>query len=163
MTTHTTTIDSPLGPLVLTADPDGALTALRFADTHAGRWRAHVPTTDVSDQAADAHRQLDEYFAGERTVFDLALRPAGGPFAQRVWTALAEVRHGEVTTYGELARQIGAPGSARAVGTANASNPLCILVPCHRVVGATGALTGYVGGLERKRVLLEFERAPVGA
>src|SRR5205085_9923425 len=107
-------------------------------------------------------RQLREFFAGERTAFELPLRPAGTPFQRAVWDALLEVPYGETTGYGALAQRLGRPGAARAVGLANARNPLAIVVPCHRVVGASGALTGYAGGLERKRFLLELEARGAG-
>jgi len=108
---------------------------------------------------ADAHRQLDEYFAGERLEFDLPLDPVGTPFQQHVWKTLRTIAFGEVITYGDLALRASRPGAARAVGSANARNPLSIVVPCHRVVGGRGALTGYAGGLDRKQHLLAHERA----
>jgi methylated-DNA-[protein]-cysteine S-methyltransferase len=106
---------------------------------------------------AEAHRQLTEYFAGARQRFDLELKPAGTPFQRRVWRALREIPPGRTATYGELADRLGRPGAARAVGAANGLNPISIVVPCHRLVGADGSLTGYAGGLERKRFLLELE------
>jgi methylated-DNA-[protein]-cysteine S-methyltransferase len=105
----------------------------------------------------EACGQLDEYFAGERTEFDLPLNPAGTPFQRRVWDALKTIPYGEIRSYGEIAEQIGRPGAARAVGLANGRNPISIVVPCHRVIGASGALTGYGGGLERKQYLLDLE------
>ncbi|MFE2755231.1 methylated-DNA--[protein]-cysteine S-methyltransferase [Actinosynnema sp. NPDC059335] len=102
--------------------------------------------------------QLEEYFAGKRTAFDLPLSMAGTPFQRTVWDALKEIPHGETMTYGELAARIGRPTASRAVGLANGKNPISIIVPCHRVVGSTGGLTGYGGGIERKRMLLGFER-----
>jgi methylated-DNA-[protein]-cysteine S-methyltransferase len=116
------------------------------------------------DEAFDAVRdQLAEYFAGERRSFDLLLRPAGTPFQTRVWHELAQIPFGATISYAQLAARVGKPGAARAVGHANGRNPIGIIVPCHRVIGASGALTGYGGGLENKRWLLEFEREVVEA
>jgi methylated-DNA-[protein]-cysteine S-methyltransferase len=106
---------------------------------------------------ADVSRQLAEYFAGRRTVFDVPLAISGSPFQRRVWRALQDIPYGETISYGELARRIGVPSASRAVGVANGHNPISVIVPCHRVIGADGSLTGYGGGLERKRVLLELE------
>jgi methylated-DNA-[protein]-cysteine S-methyltransferase len=106
--------------------------------------------------------QLGEYFAGERTDFDLRLAASGNAFERRVWRALEEIPYGETVSYGEVARRIGRPDGARAVGLANGRNPISIVVPCHRVIGANGSLTGYGGGIERKRFLLDLE-AGVGA
>ncbi len=104
-------------------------------------------------------RALERYFAGERLDFDLDVAPAGTPFQRRVWRALQEIPYGRTLSYGELARRIGAPRAVRAVGRANGSNPIPIVIPCHRVIGADGTLTGYGGGLEKKRALLELEGA----
>jgi methylated-DNA-[protein]-cysteine S-methyltransferase len=145
-----TTFISPLGPIRLRAD-DGALSELRFADGGA----AQEPSDPV---LAEACAQLEAYFAGERSDFDLPLAPAGTPFDRRVWEAVAAIPHGTTATYGELAAQLGAPGAARAVGAANGRNPIAIVIPCHRVVGARGALTGYAYGVERKAALLAHER-----
>ena len=106
--------------------------------------------------------QLTAYFAGELDTFDLPLAPRGTPFQRTVWAALQEIPYGETTSYGELAEQIGRPNAARAVGLANGKNPIGIIVPCHRVVGSGGDLTGYGGGLARKQYLLDFERAGAG-
>jgi methylated-DNA-[protein]-cysteine S-methyltransferase len=106
-------------------------------------------------------RQLGEYFAGERTGFELALDPPGDAFDRRVWELVAGIPYGRTRTYGELARDLGDPALAQAVGAANGRNPLCVVVPCHRVIGADGGLTGYAGGLPRKRFLLDLE-APGG-
>jgi len=146
-------LPTPVGDLLLTAGDDGALTAVHLPNRHpdTGDW------TRDDAHLAPARAELTEYFAGERTAFDLTLRPAGGAFQRRVWDALREIPYGETTSYGELARRLGAPGSARAVGAANGANPLAIVVPCHRVIGASGALTGYAGGLECKRALLDLE------
>jgi len=106
--------------------------------------------------------QLDAYFAGELTRFDVPLAPRGSEFQQRVWAALQEIPYGRTESYGELAERIGSPGSARAVGLANGKNPIGIIIPCHRVVGADGSLTGYGGGLDRKKQLLDLELAVSG-
>jgi methylated-DNA-[protein]-cysteine S-methyltransferase len=147
------TLTTPIGELVITADPDGAITSLHLPN--------HPPDTTgwERDDAllAEPRRQLTEYFAGERTTFDLPLRPTGAPFQLRVWDALQRIPYGETTSYGEIAGEIGHPGSARAVGAANGRNPIAIVVPCHRVIGADGSLTGYGGGLECKRALLDLE------
>jgi methylated-DNA-[protein]-cysteine S-methyltransferase len=146
-------LPTPVGDLLLTADEAGALTAVHLPNRHSGT------SGGVRDDGhlAPAREQLTEYFAGERRTFELKLRPAGAPFQLRVWEALCEIPYGETTSYGELALRIGAPGAARAVGAANGANPLAIVVPCHRVIGASGALTGYGGGLECKRALLDLE------
>jgi len=133
-----------------------AITGL-FMSPHRGRHG--VEDGWVRDDAAfrSAATQLGEYFAGERQAFDLPLRPEGSEFQQRVWSALCDIPYGRTISYGELALRIGDPGGARAVGAANGQNPISIVVPCHRVIGADGSLTGYGGGLERKRHLLDLE------
>lgn len=117
------------------------------------QWR-HDPRHAPLQQA---RRELAEYFGGERTRFEVALAPEGTPFQLGVWRAIATVAFGETITYNELARRAGAPGSARAAGAATGRNPLTIVIPCHRIVGSDGSLTGYAGGLERKRALLAAE------
>ena len=152
---HYRTIDSPIGPLAL-AGRGRVLTNLRMLNqTHEPNRKGWVP----DDRAfPDVVEQLEAYFAGERTDFDLELGLAGSEFQRRVWQALLTIPYGETRSYGQIAKQIGANGSARAVGLANGRNPIAIIVPCHRVIGATGSLTGYGGGLDRKRSLLELER-----
>lgn len=119
-----------------------------------------VREDDKDAVVARACCQLREYFAGERHEFDLPLAPAGTDFQRRVWAVLREIPYGHTTSYGQVAARLGmAPGASRAVGAANGANPIAIVVPCHRVVGADGTLTGYAGGLERKRTLLDLERA----
>ncbi|MGL4177066.1 MAG: methylated-DNA--[protein]-cysteine S-methyltransferase [Dermatophilaceae bacterium] len=172
-------VDSPIGRLEL-VERHGALVGIRFDGSPATRSSAAAmppgparfggspadpPGDEVGaasvDVLAEAHRQLAEYFAGERRVFDLPLRPAGTAFQQRVWTLLATVPWGSTTTYGKLAAWLGMPpGAARAVGAANGANPVPIVLPCHRVVGSDGTLTGYAGGLERKASLLALEGGP---
>lgn len=152
-----TTTPSPIGELLLVGDGE-RLSALRFAGRAAridDSWRR------AEEPFADARRQLDEYFAGERVRFELELAPSttAPGLERRVWAQLARIPYGHTTSYGELARSLGEPGAARAVGAANARNPFAIIVPCHRVIGADGRLTGYGGGIERKRFLLELEGA----
>ncbi|HZQ30876.1 MAG TPA: methylated-DNA--[protein]-cysteine S-methyltransferase [Mycobacterium sp.] len=155
-TTRFRVVDSPVGPLTL-AGRGGTLTHLRMED------QTHEPDRagwERDDNAfPDAVEQLAAYFAGERTDFDLDLQLAGTEFQRRVWAALQTIPYGETRSYGEIAVQIGAPGAFRAVGLANGRNPIGIIVPCHRVIGASGSLTGYGGGLDRKRVLLELEKS----
>ncbi|MFG2353327.1 methylated-DNA--[protein]-cysteine S-methyltransferase [Streptomyces sp. NPDC048521] len=152
-----THLDAPVGPLLLTADADGAITSLSVPGQKGGRvvqpdWR-HDPGPFRA-----AGEQLAAYFAGELREFRLPLRAEGTDFRQRVWAALDEVPYGATATYGEIAARIGATRAAvRAVGGAIGANPLLIVRPCHRVIGANGAMTGYAGGLERKVRLLTLE------
>lgn len=147
---HERLIDSPVGLLTLRAE-DGALTAILFGDQRTG-----LPGSDqILDQA---EAELKEYFAGERKEFAVPVRLTGTEFQKKVWAALAEIPYGETATYGEIAARIGKPKACRAVGTANHHNPVPIIVPCHRVIGAGGSLTGYGGGLEVKAYLLTLER-----
>jgi methylated-DNA-[protein]-cysteine S-methyltransferase len=157
VTTFTTTIDSPVGPLVLTSD-GAALTGVLFDADVDPAWSTE--RCAVLDRAA---AQLGEYFAGERTEFDLPLEPAGTPFQRSTWLALREIPYAETINYGQLALRVGNPKASRAVGLANGRNPISIVVPCHRVIGADGSLTGYGGGLDRKRLLLDLERRVAGA
>jgi methylated-DNA-[protein]-cysteine S-methyltransferase len=150
-----TRTDSPIGELVLAGD-GGVLQRLHMME---GRHPVRIdPAWRRDDDAfADARAQLGEYFEGRRTSFDVPLALHGTPFQRRVWEALLEIPYGETTSYGELARRLGSPRAMRAVGLANGRNPVAVIVPCHRVIGADGTLTGYGGGLERKRLLLELE------
>jgi methylated-DNA-[protein]-cysteine S-methyltransferase len=147
-------VASPIGPLALTAE-GGALTAIDFG-APAGFADGALPADAV---LAETSRQLAAYFAGELREFDLPLRPSGTPFQLDVWQALRDIPYGETVSYGELARRIGRPAAARAVGRANGQNPIAVVVPCHRVVGAHGTLSGYAGGLDRKVALLALESA----
>lgn len=150
-------VASPLGELTLVA-ADDALVGLYFADHRRRPAPAALGPRVESDAVfQQAEEQLGEYFAGERTRFELPLAAQGEEFDQRVWRLLAEIPHGQTRSYGDLARQLGEVGLAQAVGAAAGRNPLCVVVPCHRLVGADGSLTGYAGGLERKRHLLELE------
>ncbi|BBX95690.1 methylated-DNA--[protein]-cysteine S-methyltransferase [Mycobacterium lacus] len=149
------TIDSPIGPLTL-AGRGSVLTNLRMVDQSYEPSRVGWSPDDAA--FADAVDQLSAYFAGELTEFDVELDLRGTEFQQRVWEALQTIPYGETRSYGEIAEQIGAPGAARAVGLANGHNPVAIIVPCHRVIGSSGSLVGYGGGLDRKQALLELER-----
>jgi methylated-DNA-[protein]-cysteine S-methyltransferase len=148
-------LQSPLGELLLVGDEE-RLRGLHFQQ---GRRPIGVDASwkRAEEPFARARTQLGEYFAGERVEFDLSAAGAGTPFQRRVWAALARIPYGETISYGELARRVGRPGAARAVGMANGRNPISIVVPCHRVIGADGGLTGYGGGVQRKRFLLELE------
>jgi methylated-DNA-[protein]-cysteine S-methyltransferase len=160
--THTrthTVIASPLGDLTAVAE-DGALTGLYF-ERHRRGPRPEELGARAEPGFEEVRRQLGEYFAGERTRFELPVAPRGDEFQQRVWRVLARIPFGETRSYGDLARELGDVSLAQAVGAASARNPLSVIVPCHRVVGADGGLTGYSGGLERKRFLLELERPAV--
>ena len=152
---------TPIGPITIVSDGT-SITAVSMR-----------PATDVAGSAAEwveddarlaeCRAQLAAYFAGELREFSLPLAPRGTPFQQRVWAALRRIPFGETRSYGALAATLGRPGSARAVGAANRTNPIGIVVPCHRVIGADGTLTGYAGGIERKKYLLEHEAALAGA
>lgn len=150
-----TIMASPIGPLLLAGD-DGALRFLLFQSGS----KARGPGPGWVENAKPFHeavRQLNAYFAGKLTEFDLPLAPEGTPFQRTVWEELRRIPYGETISYGELARRIGNPNASRAVGLANGSNPIAIVIPCHRVIGSTGKLTGFGGGLEVKRRLLEIE------
>lgn len=150
-----TTLPSPIGELLLVGDG----TALHRLHMQDGRRPAAIDPrwTRRDEPFAHVAEQLRQYFAGERTAFELPLATNGNAFEQRVWRALQEIPYGATVSYGEIARRIGEPTAARAVGLANGRNPIAVIVPCHRVIGADGSLTGYGGGLERKRMLLDLE------
>jgi methylated-DNA-[protein]-cysteine S-methyltransferase len=153
--------DSPIGRLEILASDKG-ITEIRFAGApkkaRAGKAPVKKPAPPADPILAACVLELDEYFAGQRTEFTVALDLEGTPFQKKVWAKLLKVPCGWTTSYGELAKAVGRPGAARAVGGANHRNPVSIIVPCHRVVGSGGSLTGYGGGLARKRWLLEHER-----
>jgi len=150
---------SPLGELVLTAS-ETALTGVYFPTSrHVSRLHGVERGTGGEDVLARARQQLSEYFARARTTFELALDPPGTDFQRQVWDALRAIPYGTTVSYGELARRLGDVRATRAVGAANGKNPIPIIVPCHRVTGARGELTGFGGGLDRKRWLLEHEGA----
>ncbi|GAB3725273.1 methylated-DNA--[protein]-cysteine S-methyltransferase [Nocardiopsis oceani] len=156
--THYTTLDSPLGQLLLHGDGE-ALTGVKTPPqngTHSipENWIAnHKVFTDIG-------KQLTAYFNGGLRSFDLLLAPTGTAWQLQVWRALTTIPYGETASYGELAEELGKPTASRAVGTANGRNPISIIVPCHRVIGANGSLTGYAGGLDRKKYLLNLEKHP---
>ncbi len=145
-------VDSPIGDILIAGDDD-AITMLGRIRDRSGEW------VRVNKYAAikEAAQQLDAYWSGELFHFDLPLAPMGTPFQQRVWSALRRIPYGQTVSYGTVARWIGAPTSSRAVGAANGRNPIAIVVPCHRVIGANGKLTGYAGGLDMKEHLLTHE------
>ncbi|MCW2671751.1 MAG: cysteine methyltransferase [Frankiales bacterium] len=150
-------VDSPLGPLTLVAK-DGAVAGLYMTD------HRHQPTIDGQRDDSvlpELREQLAAYFTRDLKEFDVRTAVTGTPFQVRVWTALARIPYGETWSYAQLAREVGSPAAVRAVGLANGKNPVSIVVPCHRVVGSDGSLTGYGGGLARKQQLLELERGPV--
>ena len=160
MTYYRKTVPSPVGELTLVAT-DAALVAIRWEREDDARARARVPTpAHAPDHPVlrKAETQLSAYFAGERTTFDLPLAPAGTPFQRAVWRALLAIPYGETRSYRDIAKALGQPTATRAVGAANGRNPLPIVAPCHRVIGADGSLTGFGGGLENKRWLLDHER-----
>lgn len=150
-------VDSPIGPLTVVSRGE-LLSEIWFPEGS--------EPVEVGDAVEDpgplesALRQLEEYFRGERTTFDLELAPEGTPFQLRVWEQLLAIPYGETRSYGQIAQALGQPEAARGVGAANGSNPIPIVIPCHRVIGASGALTGFGGGLDTKRWLLDHERQP---
>jgi methylated-DNA-[protein]-cysteine S-methyltransferase len=154
MTVSYSIYEAPEGPLLLAVRPDGAVVRVEFV-----HGRPRIDADWVRDDAAlsTVRTQLDEYFAGGRDEFDLVLAPEGTPFQLEVWEQLRRIPYGETISYGELAERVGRPGAARAVGAANGQNPIAIVVPCHRVIGANGSLTGFGGGLPWKRCLLDLE------
>ncbi|HEY3381172.1 MAG TPA: methylated-DNA--[protein]-cysteine S-methyltransferase [Vicinamibacterales bacterium] len=152
--------DSPVGRLLIAADDTG-LRQVLFAEGRSlvqpqAGWR------EDASRLAEAIRQLEAYFAGSLREFTLPLAPEGTPFQQRVWRELLNIPYGDTISYGELARRIGNPNGSRAVGLANGSNPISIVIPCHRVIGSNGKLTGYGGGLKNKEWLLALERGEFG-
>jgi methylated-DNA-[protein]-cysteine S-methyltransferase len=148
---------TPIGPMTLFAAEHG-ISALHFGDKASASDDERSPlSAGVSDVLDLGDRQLTEFFAGTRTSFDLPLDRPGTPFQHAVWAALTDIPFGRTSTYGEVARAIGASGAARAVGIACGRNPIAIVIPCHRVIGASGRLTGYAGGLDHKRDLLQWE------
>lgn len=150
-----TVIESQVGRLLIAAE-SGAITRIWFV--------GDVPLTGETDDPLlrEAVRQLDEYFEGRRTEFDLPLAPRGSAFQRRVWEQLRTIPYGHTATYGEIAANLGLVNGARAVGAANGQNPIAIVVPCHRVIGANRRLVGYAGGLDRKRQLLDIESGALG-
>lgn len=149
--------ESPLGTVIAIADPHGII-SIDFVDAKYAKRIERDWIEDADDPTLrECFGQLREYFAGTRHEFDLPLSPHGTPFQERVWQEIARVPYGETISYGELARRAGAPGQARAAGAATGRNPVGVVIPCHRIVGSDGSLTGYAGGLGRKQRLLELE------
>ena len=144
---NTVNVDTPLGRMYISSDGEN-ITGLRF-----GSCESETPDAVLMKAKAE----LQEYFAGQRKSFDLPLKPEGTPFQQSVWRALCEIPYGETASYGQIAERIGNKKACRAVGMANNRNPIAIIIPCHRVIGAGGKLTGYAGGLDKKEFLLELE------
>jgi methylated-DNA-[protein]-cysteine S-methyltransferase len=140
-------LETPFGPAWASINNDGAVTAFSLRE---GEGHGHNP---------EVARQLDEFFAGKRRTFDFPLAPKGTEFQKRVWAELVKIPFGETISYGELAKRVGNPNASRAVGRANATNPIALIVPCHRVIGTNGKLTGYAGGLDLKDKLLTWERS----
>ena len=155
--TYFDVVPSPIGDLYLTTR-DGAITGLHMGEPRGGEETIRGWTRDPR-VLAHARAQLEAYLAGELTEFDLALSSAGTPFQQRVWSELRKIPYGETMSYAELAERIGNPKAVRAVGAANGRNPIAIIVPCHRVIGADGSMTGFGGGIDRKVWLLSHEKA----
>ena len=144
-------IDTPIGPIEVSVNEDGAVIRVTFAADDG------IADGTTGEVCAVVVHQLEAYFSGERSGFDLELDPEGSDFEKRVWEKLLLIPYGATTTYGKIARKLGDPGASRAVGLANARNPIAIIIPCHRVIGADGNLTGYAGGVHRKRWLLAHE------
>jgi methylated-DNA-[protein]-cysteine S-methyltransferase len=149
-------LPTPVGPFSFAVDDSGAIAATAFGSKDALSSRLKGATLLPDDRPnASARKQIDAWFSGKRRDFTLRLSPSGSPFQKRVWSALRRIPYGETRSYGEIAREIGS--SPRAIGRANATNPICVIVPCHRVIGADGSLTGYAFGEGTKRRLLAFE------
>jgi len=148
-------IDSPIGPLTLAGTGSTLMHLRMVGQTHEPDRSGWEPADP--DAFADVVTQLSSYFAGALTEFDVDMQSDGTGFQRRVWAALQTIPYGETRSYGQIAEQIGSPAASRAVGLANGRNPISIIVPCHRVIGSSGRLTGYGGGIERKRTLLELE------
>lgn len=153
-----TVVESPIGPLRI-VEQAGAITAIEFSPFRDDDGRPRGLQGEGSPLLCEVVRQLEEYFAGDRTVFDLPLSPVGTAWQRSVWEQLEKIAYGETASYGEIAARLGKTNAAsRAVGVANGANPIPIVIPCHRVIGANGTLTGYAGGLDRKQALLELEQ-----
>ncbi len=153
-----TTLESPVGPLTAVTD-DNVLSGLYLDDQRHRPDESRFGTHDATAFAA-AREQLTAYFTGDLHIFDLPLTLTGTDFQRRVWSVLQRIPYGETWSYGRVATELGQPSASRAVGLANGRNPISIVVPCHRVIGSTGSLTGYGGGLHRKQQLLDLERGP---
>lgn len=156
-----TTMDSPIGELLLVSDGDSIIQVSMDSETFSQMIEPDWKNNGNLSVLSLAEEQLKEYFAGDRKDFQIPLSYQGTAFQKKVWSELRKIPYGEVLSYGQLAERIGNPKSSRAVGLANGKNPIAILVPCHRIIGADGSLTGYAGGLHRKRFLLELESGEV--
>jgi|SRR5690625_1227011 len=152
MNYQSATYDSPLGKLEIIAS-DQAITAVRFTD------KLRDKPSETSEILQETRKQLDEYFQNKRTSFDIPLAPSGTDFQKKVWSILKEIPYGQVISYKEVSRRLGNEKQIRAAANANGQNPILILIPCHRVIGSNGTLTGYSGGLSKKKWLLEFEKS----
>jgi methylated-DNA-[protein]-cysteine S-methyltransferase len=151
--------ETPVGTLQLAVDPDGVLVEILLPNRRPSEPESQPSTLASARTLRATQRQLNEYFRGKRSSFDLPLQASGSPFEQRVWSRLLEIPYGVTTSYGSIAIELGLTNGARAVGRANGANPIPIVIPCHRVIGSDGQLTGYGGGLALKRTLLELEGA----
>lgn len=149
-------LDSPLGELLIVGD--GEHVTRLYLPNHKRAAQPNDSWRQAAEPFAQARQELAEYFAGQRQVFEVPIHAGGTPFQQRVWEQLAQIPFGMTISYAELARRLGQPNASRAVGNANGRNPISIIVPCHRVIGADGRLTGYAGGIDNKRWLLDWER-----
>jgi len=154
-----TEMDSPLGPILIVVNGNGVLKMLDFVETRDRNKPVTVGAEQNEQKCVHVVNQLKEYFAGTRKDFDLKVDPEGTEFQRKVWKTLQTIPYGQTISYGEQAARMGNPSASRAVGAANGSNPISIVIPCHRVIGASGALTGYASGVERKQWLLEHEEA----
>lgn len=169
MTEQITTIESPIGPLEIEVDHDGALTRIEFllrperpalpGPLFMPKHKANGERRSANGALQSVINELDEYFLGKRRTFTMTLRPRGTPFQLRVWTELTNIPYGETISYLQLAERIGKASAVRAVGAANGANPIPVIIPCHRVIGSSGKLIGYGGGLDRKETLLAIERS----
>lgn len=158
MTLYYDLIETPYGPSAAVVEDDGALVEFTFLNGVMQNLHAHADKAmRAQDRVADVARQVDDLFARRRTTFNLILRPRGTAFQRKVWSALCDIPFGETISYQELARRTGDIKAMRAVGAANGRNPIALIIPCHRVIGKNGSLTGYGGGLALKRALLDFE------
>jgi methylated-DNA-[protein]-cysteine S-methyltransferase len=156
---YQTVLPSPIGPLRATAEDDQLIGLSTDAPAASG---THIERNDDNALFRRLHAQLESYWKGQAVVFDVPIALRGTPFQTRVWNALRDIPYGHTISYGELARRVGQPTAVRAVGRANGANPIAIVIPCHRVIGGDGSLTGYAGGLDRKRTLLLLEDALAG-
>ncbi len=154
MNYYTNTFENPLGPVMATVNEEGSLVELRICSS-----KSSYDAQNDPQKTAEVEKQIGEYFAGKRNSFDLPLAPKGSQFQDQVWAELLKIPYGSTSTYGTIAKTLGEPNASRAVGRANATNPIWLVIPCHRVIGSSGALTGYAGGIDVKEKLLVLEGA----